>query len=395
MSASYPPRLGLLVIGGGPAGLEAVRAYRDNGGQGSVSMVSAETHPPYNRPPLSKDFLRGELDASELPLETADFYDRAGVTLLTEQEVTHLDLTARRATLGSGERLDFATCVLATGSVAAPFEVPGGDHHDVHLLRSRDHGHRLREAAADAHRAVVVGSGFIGCEAAMSLAQVGIAVTMVTPETWPQADRLGSEVGERIAGWLGDAGVELRSGRTVDSVRDGSTVGLDDGSTLSADQVLAATGAKPAAGFVAGSSLDLVDGLVPVDAGMRTGSEGVFAAGDVALAHNETAGRRLRVEHWGEAMAMGAVAGANAAGGAETWSAVPGFWTEIGAHTVKYAAWGDGHDEVRVVDHEAGSFTAWYLSEEVVVGVLTHDADEDYERGSDLVERHAPADSVT
>src|SRR5581483_7884439 len=133
------------------------------------------------------------------------------------------------------------------------------------------------------------------------------------------------------------------------------------------------------------AGIELESGAVPVDAHLRTAKPGLYAAGDVAFARNATAGRRLRVEHWGDALGQGEVAGRNAAGADAVWDAVPGFWSTIGEHTLKYGAWGDGFDDSRFEDHGDGSFTAWYGLNGTIVGVLTHERDEDYERGSELI----------
>jgi NADPH-dependent 2,4-dienoyl-CoA reductase/sulfur reductase-like enzyme len=204
----------------------------------------------------------------------------------------------------------------------------------------------------------VIGSGFIGCEAAASLAIKGLDVTLVTDEDIPHQARLGEAAGRRIAGWLLALGVTLRTG------------------TKATEGTLMAVGVESE--------------RIPVDAGMRTSRDGVYAAGDLVSAHNASAGRPLAVEHWGEALNMGEIAGRNAAGEDRAWDVAPGFWSTIGTHTLKYAAWGDGFDEARMVEHARGAFTVWYGREGTTVGVLTHDRDEDYERGKSLVETGAP-----
>lgn len=381
--------LGLVVVGSGPAGLSAAQAYRKHGGTGPVRLVTYDPHPPYNRPPLTKDFLRGEVGRDALPLEEPSFYDEQDIELLLDRRAVDLDPRTRQLVLDDGLRLAYDACVLATGSRPAVLPVPGADHPDLLLLRTRAQGEALRDAVEGRSSALVVGSGFIGCEAAASLAQRGLQVSVVSTEERPQQRRLGREVAERIAGWLGDSGVRLLGGQAVESFPDGRTVRLADGTTHRADVVLVAAGVTPDGGLAERAGLATSEGRVLVDAALRTADPHVLAAGDVAMAHNGAAGRRVAVEHWGDAMTMGEVAGANAAGADETWDSAPGFWSEIGEHALKYAAWGDGHDEVRFVDHGGGAFTAWYLSgdEPVVVGVLTHEADDDYERGQQLVEQ--------
>ncbi len=378
---------GLVVVGGGPAGHSAAAAYRSAGGEGPVRVISADQEAPYNRPPLSKDFLRGESGEDELPLEAASFYADHDIKLMLARRVDGLDAQGRTVTLESGESIAFDACVVATGSRPAALPVPGGDHPDVLRLRFLQQARTLRAAAEQAAAAVVVGSGFIGCEAAASLAMRGLAVTVVSAEELPQLERLGRDAAERIAGWLRDHGVRLVGGVGVESISEGRRVNVADGSHHDGDLVLTAVSIEPQSGLAHHAGLEVHAGRVVVDEQMRTSMPGVFAAGDVALARNGAAGRHLSVEHWGEAMAMGEVAGTVAAHRDAAWAEVPGFWSEIGERSLKYAAWGDGFDESRLVDHGAGAFTIWYGTRGVCVGVLTHESDADYDRGSALIRR--------
>jgi NADPH-dependent 2,4-dienoyl-CoA reductase/sulfur reductase-like enzyme len=235
----------------------------------------------------------------------------------------------------------------------------------------------------------VIGSGFIGCEIAASLAVLGHPVTLVSDEPAPNVRRLGVEAGREIAGWLQELDVVLELGAGVDSIeRQGQTVQVGVGNRrLAAALVIMATGVAPRSELATAAGLPLEKQAIPTDAAMRTAASDVFAAGDVCAAQNQTAGRRLRVEHWGDALGQGSVAGRSAAGELATWDEVPGFWSSIGSHTLKYAAWGDGYDESRFDRRPDGSFTAWYGRDGRIVGVLTHECDPDYERGRELIAR--------
>jgi 3-phenylpropionate/trans-cinnamate dioxygenase ferredoxin reductase component len=151
-----------------------------------------------------------------------------------------------------------------------------------------------------------------------------------------------------------------------------------------------AAGVQPSAGLASDAGLEIENDRVKTDARMRTSDEHVYAAGDVAFAYNTAAQRHLAVEHWGEALNMGEVAGRAIAGEDAQWDVAPGFWSTIGEHTLKYVAWGDGYDDARLVDHGAGAFTVWYGKDGTTVGVLTHECDEDYEHGRELIEAKAP-----
>jgi NADPH-dependent 2,4-dienoyl-CoA reductase/sulfur reductase-like enzyme len=357
-------------------------------------LVSGDEHLPYNRPPLSKDFLRGESEEDELPLEDQGFYREHEIDVRLRTRVQALDTDRRVVTLSDGETLSYGRCILATGASPKPLPVPGAEGPGVHYLRSRQQARQLRTAAATARSAVVVGSGFIGCEAAASLARRGLAVTLVSVEDDPQAARLGDAASQILRAWLEEDGVSLRLGVEVDSIEDGR-VQLKGQASAEGNLLLVAGGIEPEVGVAAEAGLALEAGRIQVDANMRTSVASVLAAGDVAFAFNAAAGRHLAVEHWGEALAMGRVAGQTAAGAEASWAEVPGFWSTIGDRTIKYAAWGDGFDTASLADHGDGAFTVWYSREGLTVGVLTHDADRDYERGQRLIERHQAAEKIT
>lgn len=388
-----PTTYGLLVIGGGPAAKAAATAYRDAEGTGPVLMLSADDTAPYDRPPLSKDFLRGETEASSLALLGAEDYESQDITVVLGAEVVDLDTQARTVRTADGGTYSYSACVIATGSAPVTLRAPGGDHPRVLKLRSLAQGTALRDAAARAGSVVIVGSGFIGCEAAASLAGSGKTVTQVSDETVPQLHRLGEDVGRTLAGWLTDAGVTLVGGARVTGIEDGTRVLLSGHDPVEADLVLTAVGAAPLGELADHAGLDVHDGRVVLDEHLASSAAGVWAAGDVAYARNATAGRHLAVEHWDDADAMGTIAGTNAAGGDATWDTVPGFWSEIGERFLQYSAWGDGYDSARFVDHGEGSFTVWYGQDGKTVGVLTSGADDDDEKGRELIRSGGPLPS--
>lgn len=385
----------ILIVGGGPAALATARAYRDAGGDGFVTLVAQERRAPYSRPPLTKEFLRGELEESELAIEPASWYDEHGVSV-RHATVARLDLDRRVAALDDGEEIAFEASVLATGSTPARLPVDGADDPDILTMRTVEDSVRLAEAVREGATATVavIGSGFVGCEAAASLAMRGGRPILLTDEPAPQAQRLGDEAGSRIAGWLEELGVQTRFGDGVASIertdRGGFAVTSQSGARTEADVLLQAAGISANVELAEAAGLELDRGGIAVDAAMRTSAEGIFAVGDIACPDHPVAGRRLRVEHWGEALEHGRVAGSTLAGGDEEWDNAPGFWSQIGSHQLKYVAWGDGYDEARLVDHGEGAFTVWYGTDGTTVGALTHGADDDYERGRELVESGAP-----
>lgn len=395
MDSTPAQHFGLLVIGSGPAGVHAAAAYIEAGGPGQVCLVSADPDEPYERPPLSKAVLAGEQPADGSPILEDDSVSTQ-IEFRLGTHVDTLDTDRRRVRTSDGRELAYERLILATGSQASAL-VGADPGARVFTLRSLEHSRRLLDAVKDSRSVVVVGSGFIGCEAAASLAARGLRTTLVTPEQAPQAARLGDWVGARVAEWLEAAGVVLRPSAEVDAVERPATVRLEDASLIETDLVLVAVGVTQSQALLTESGLLIEDGHLAVDEELRTSNPSIWAAGDVARAQHAVLGRALSVEHWGDAITMGQLAGSNAAahgpGGTGTtgrWSDPPGFWSEIGGHTLKYSAWGDGFEETTVVEHPGGAFTVWYADAAgEVVGVLTHQCDDDYERGAELLVRRA------
>jgi 3-phenylpropionate/trans-cinnamate dioxygenase ferredoxin reductase subunit len=385
----------IAIVGAGPAGLATARAYRGAGGRGKVTMIGEEPYLPYERPPLSKEFLRGEIDARELPIEPERWYREHDVELRMPARVRSIDPGAGTVELDDedGPLVQADAIVLATGSEPLRELVAGAEHPGVMTFRTIDDSERLRAREPAAQPIVVIGTGFIGCELAASLSMCGQPVVLLGEDELPQQQRLGGPAAARIAGWLAELDVELIGGTEVAAIHDAAEVELGDGRRLEASAVVLGIGVRPRAELAATAGLEVRDGAITVDSSMRCrdapGGE-VLAVGDVAFAHNETAGRDLRVEHWGDALGHGEVAGRTLAGERCRWDSVPGFWSTIGRNTLKYSAWGDGYDECRLDEGEDGAFTAWYGRDGAVVGVLTHERDEDYERGRELISERAP-----
>jgi 3-phenylpropionate/trans-cinnamate dioxygenase ferredoxin reductase subunit len=384
----------LLVIGGGPAGLSAARAFRDAGADGLVAIVADEGRMPYNRPPLTKDLLRGESTEADLPLEEETWLDAHRVDLVAGRAVA-LDTHRRQVTLSGGRELEYVSCVLATGAEPARLPVPGADRPWVHVVRTVEHVRALTARLREGDRAVVIGSGFIGCEIASSLRARGHDVDLVSDEPLPNSARLGEPQAQLLQNWLAEDGVVTHLGTPVERIErieraDGAVAVVTADEQVVGDLVVMATGVAPRSELAAHAGLELDGGAIPVSAAMRAAHEGLLAAGDVCLADNLAAGRPLRVEHWGDALGQGAIAGQTAAGVDAGWDDVPGFWSTIGTRTLKYAAWGDGFDATRLHRGDDGAFAAWYGREGLIAGVLTHERDDDYDRGRELIAQGAP-----
>ena len=381
----------IVIIGGGAAGHACAEAYRRAGGSDPVVIISNEDRLPYFRPDLSKDVLAGEKNAADDLAEQSWFADH-DVTVRLGTTVSRIDTERRTIVLAASdhqapETIAWSQCLLAPGSSATRLPVPGGDDDRLLTIRGAADVERVIAASAHGSSVVIVGSGFIGCEAASSLRSRGLEVTMLSLEIQPQQDRLSDVVGELINGLLARAGVEFHGGETVEAFEfsdDSATVVAGGGHRFAADHILVASGAKTNTAVAEASGLEIVAGGVHVDSSMRSNVEGLFVAGDLAYADNVTAGRALRVEHWGDAETMGSIAGRVMAGEAAVWESVPGFWSTINGETLQYIAWGDGWDEVAARRSEEG-LSVWYAKHGTIVGVLTHRHDDDQELGKTLI----------
>ncbi|MUN41838.1 NAD(P)/FAD-dependent oxidoreductase [Actinomadura litoris] len=326
----------VIVVGGGLAGLRAAQGLREGGHTGAITLVSAERHLPYDRPPLSKDVLAGAADDTTLEAD----WDALRCEVLLGERATGLRLDAPGAggaLASTAGELRFDGLVIATG--AAPVTLPGGGRQRV--LRTVEDALDLRAALVPGTRLAIVGAGWIGAEVATAAAAKGCAVTVVEAAEAPLASALGPEVGALTARWYAEAGVGLRTGVKVAAVEDGG-LALAGGERIDADEVVVGVGVRPVLGWLEGSGLLLERGVV-TDASFRaTGADGaprpdVVAVGDCAAWWSARYGRRLLVEHWDTALNAPAVAAAALLGRDAAYDAVPYFWSEQFGRMVQYA----------------------------------------------------------
>lgn len=355
---------GFLAIGSGPAGISAAETFRRRHPRIPVRILSADPALPYAKPPLSKEFLGG--GHTNLDLHSAGWFARHNIDLLLGVTVDHIDVDAQEVVTLGGARYPYWHLVVASGSAAVPLGVPGGD--TAQQLRSFADAVALKMAARFADSAVVIGGGLIGCETASCLAGLGLATTVVVPEDAPLRRRFGIDVGKRVADMLSEAGVRVVPGATVEAVGD-TTVTLSSGDTVHGDVIVAATGVKPDIRLAAEAGLATDSGRVVVDQHMRTSVRNIYAAGDVAIAHNVAAGRRVIAEHWRDAAQQGLVAGLTAAGASAAWDKVPGFSCAIGQFALSYRGWGNGYASSDLTERDDGFFVT-YRTAGRVVGTL-------------------------
>ncbi len=298
-----------VIVGAGLAGAKAAETLREEGFDGRLTLIGDEPERPYERPPLSKDYLRGETDEAPY-VHDASFYDDNDIELLTSTRVTGIELGLRELLLEGDRRLGYDRLLLATGSVPRRLDVPGGKLDGIHYLRTLADSERIGERIETGRRLVVVGSGWIGAEIAASARQKGCEVTMIEMASLPLERVLGPEVGQIYLDLHRDHGVEFLPETTVERFEgEGSVerVVTRDGAVIETDFVVVGIGVAPRTGLVETAGLKIDNGVV-VDEHLETSAPGVFAAGDVANAWHPFYGHKLRVEHWANALNQGPVA---------------------------------------------------------------------------------------
>jgi NADPH-dependent 2,4-dienoyl-CoA reductase/sulfur reductase-like enzyme len=360
---------GIVLVGGGLAAARTAEQLRRSEYTGRITIVSDEVHLPYDRPPLSKEVLRKEVD--DTALKPREWYDEKDIVLRLGSAVTGLDTAAQTVTLDDGTVLGYDELVIATGLV--PRRIPAfPDLEGIRVLRSFDESMALREHASAAHHAVVIGAGFIGCEVAASLRSVGVDVVLVEPQPTPLASVLGEQIGELVARLHRDEGVDVRLGVSVAEVRGQGhvdTVVLTDGTELTADLVVVGIGSRPATDWLEGSGIEVDNGVICDEAG-RTSAANVWALGDVASWRDAT-GHQARVEHWSNVADQARVVVPAMLGqDVPTNVVVPYFWSD--QYDVKIQCLGEPEatDIVHLVEDDGRKFLAYYERDGVLVGVV-------------------------
>jgi NADPH-dependent 2,4-dienoyl-CoA reductase/sulfur reductase-like enzyme len=364
----------IAIVGGGLTAGRVVQSYRQAGGENPITLVSADSWPPYHRPPLSKGFLRGESEADAALVEPVEWYGAHGVDLRLETLVEGVDVDARTLRLEGGATVAWTRLVLASGSRPRRLRVPGADLPGVHVYRTIADAQSVRDEAERSRRALVIGGGFIGMETTASLRRRGLEVTQVdlaprlfaalgVPEVSASLERLYREQGVEVV--LEDAVEEFRG--------DGALTGAvtKGGREVEADLAIVGIGIEPWTDYLEGSGIALDDGVV-VNERFETSAPGVYAAGDVVRFHDPIFGHSRRIEHWSNANHQGTQLGRLLAGEDAPYDHVASFFTEL--FGTKLGVLGDpdgGFDEVVVRGSlEQGRVLAFYLRGERLVAAL-------------------------
>lgn len=355
-----------VIIGGGLAGAKAVEALRDSGFDGQVVLFAEEEHLPYERPPLSKEYLAGKKSLTDFTVQNSDWYRDHNVDLRLGSRASALNPAEHAVALPDGTTVQYEKLLLATGSASRRPPIPGSDADAVHYLRTYDEAVALNSVLTEGSSLAVVGAGWIGLEVAAGARQRGVDVTVVETAKQPLVAALGETVGEVFAELHRDHGVDLRLEAQVEEITTtgGKATGLKmrDGSTVAADAVLVAVGAKPNVELAEQAGLAMGDGGVLVDASLRTSDPDIYAVGDIAAAEHPLFGCRIRTEHWANALKQPAVAAAGMLGKPGEYAELPYFFTDQYDLGMEYAGHAPSFERVVFRGDVAGrEFVAFWL----------------------------------
>ncbi len=337
-----------VIVGASLAGAKAAQALREEGFAGRVVLIGEEPVRPYERPPLSKAYLRGEVDFDDAAVHPEGFYGEHEIELLTSTTVTSIDPTAGRLTLEPGGSLAYDQLLLTTGATPRKVAIPGAGLDAIHYLRSVASCDALRNALADAQKLVVVGAGWIGSEVAASARQLGKDVALIEGAQVPLQRVLGLEVGAMFRDLHADHGVELHMGVGVEAFR-GATAAeeviLADGSSVAGDLFVVGVGVSPRTELAESAGLTLDNGVV-VDEHLATSIPGIWAAGDVANAYHPILDKTIRLEHWSAALNQGPVAARNMLGRDVAYEKIPYFFSDQYELGMEYSGLAASWDQV-------------------------------------------------
>jgi 3-phenylpropionate/trans-cinnamate dioxygenase ferredoxin reductase component len=377
-----------VIVGASLAGGGAATTLRQEGFDGRVILIGAEPQPPYERPPLSKEYLRGEFSFEQALVQPPDFYDESGIETRFGVRTTRVDAVDKVVELDGGEHVAYDKILIATGGRNRRFLIPGLDLEGIYDLRTVTDSDRIRTEIAPGRKAVVVGMGFIGSEVAASLRQSGVEVTVVDRNEVPLRRVLGEEVGRVIEGIHRDHGTSMIFDDKV-AVFEGAgrveRVTTTRGRRIECDFVVVGLGTEPVTQLLAGTGVEINNGVV-VDEYLRTGVEGIYAAGDVANHYHPVFKRHIRVEHWQNALKQGPAAARNMLGENEPYREIPWFWSDQYEHNLQYAGFHTEWDELVVRGSmDERNFVAFYRKDERVLAAVAINQGRDLRRSIPLI----------
>jgi apoptosis-inducing factor 3 len=332
-----------IILGGGAAGNACAQALREAGFTGKITMITREDRVPYDRPNLSKAYLSGEAPPEWMPLRGEDFYKDNNIELIFKKKVTEVNTNTKEVVFDDVSKIKYDKILLASGGVPKKLNIPGSDLKNIFYLRSFDDCDKIIEACSDAKKAVVIGAGFIGMEAAHSLRERNLDVTVIAPSSVPLENVFGIEIGNLIKDLHEEHGVRFKLNSKVKSFEGDNKVkfvNLESGGKIEADFVVIGIGVKPATDYIKGLQLQS-DGGIKVNEYMEA-KEDVFAAGDIAQFHYND--EEVRIEHWRVAEQQGRIAGFNMAGRKTEFNKIPFFWTAQAGLNLRYSGYAKNRD---------------------------------------------------
>jgi 3-phenylpropionate/trans-cinnamate dioxygenase ferredoxin reductase component len=370
-----------LLVGGGMASAHCATELRKRGAEGSILLVGREPEPPYERPPLSKEYMRGEAKREDAYVNPPAWYEENDVELRSGANVMSLDPGARTAKLQGGEEVSFGKALVATGAMVNILRVDGAENEGVHYLRAFGNSDAIRADAESAEHVVLIGGSYIGTEVAASLAAKGAKCTIVMIEDVALSRTFGEQAGRWFQEKLEANGVSVHGGEELEAFEgDGrvKAVLTKSGKAIECDTVVVGAGVRPDTMLAERAGLEVGNGIA-CDARLRSSAEGIYAAGDCCSYESVVHGRRLRVEHWDVAMQQGMHAARNMLGAEEAYKAVPYFFSDLADWaSLEYVGPANEWDEeIWRGDRDAGEFSVWYLKGGRVAGALSVGRSED------------------
>src|SRR5688572_5881609 len=377
-----------VIVGGSLAGATAAATLRDGGADGSVTLIGAERELPYERPPLSKAYLRDEVPFEKSLVRSAAFYAEHRIETLSGVPATRIDTSARVVELSDLRRVPFDVLLIATGGRNRRLSLPGSELEGIYSLRTIDDADRIKAEMRSERRVVVVGMGFIGAEVAASLREKGLDVVAIEPAKTPLAKGLGEAVGQSIADLHRAHGVRMIFEDTVAAFEGTHRVAqviTKGGLRLECDFVVAGIGVEPVVDFLDGTGIDVDNGVV-VDQYCQTSVPGIYAAGDVANHYHPVFERLIHVEHWHNAIKQGAAAARNMLGRAVPYDEIPWFWSDQYDANLQYAGFHTKWDQLVVRGRlDSRSFLAFYINDGRIDAVVGLNRAKDVRRAISLI----------
>jgi 3-phenylpropionate/trans-cinnamate dioxygenase ferredoxin reductase component len=374
-------KVDFLLIGGGLASASCAAELRKRGAEGSILLVGREPEPPYERPPLSKEYMRGDASRADAYVKPPEWYEQNGVELLTGRNAMALDPEARTVKLQGGEEVEFGQALLATGALVNILRVEGAENEGIHYLRAFGNSDAIRAEAERAEHVVLIGGSYIGTEVAASLTAQGSSCSIVAMEEVALSRTFGDEAGRWFQQQLESRGVRFHGGEQLEAFEgDGrvKAVVTASGLSIECDAVVVGAGVRPDAMLAQRAGL-AVDGGVVCDSQLRTSAEAIYAAGDCCSYESVVHGRRIHVEHWDVAMQQGIHVARQMLGDVSDYDVVPYFFSDLADWaSLEYVGPAyEWDEEIWRGDRDGGEFSVWYLKDGRVAGALSVGRSED------------------